>query len=110
MEDYTALMEQIRKLEAENLNLKQKAEEEVLPTFTEYDRNLLLTVEDAAELLSLSTVEKLSTVDIRSIVRLFNMEPNAQYRPDLSRKGRGTHLYLKGDFEAVLEQIENNAG
>lgn len=110
MKELAALMERLNELEAENSTLKsvmkvQREDEDTLPTFTHYDSNLLVTIEDA-KYLQLSTVDQLSVVDIRSIVRLFNIKPVAQHKAEPNRKGRGTHLYLRSDFKDVLSQIE----
>lgn len=100
------LRKELNRVRSENTRLKEKRAAS-LETFGEdYDRNLFASLEDVADSFSLSSVDSLTVNDVRSIVRLFDMNPAAQFKAE-GAKGRGTYLYFRKDFEKITENIES---
>lgn len=108
VEDLTTeqLRKELLRVRSENARLKQKRAAG-LETFGEdYNRDLFMSIEDAVATFSLKSVDSLALNDVRTIVRLFDMTPAAQYKAE-GAKGRGTHLYFRKDFEKILQSIES---
>jgi len=105
--DKDALIARIAELEAQNATLRDD-DVDTLPTFYDYDRKVLMTAEDATEALKLGTVRKLSIADVRSVIRLFGLEPSAQFKI-AGNRGRGSHLYIRHELETALRRIDSSS-
>ena len=104
--DNNALIERIKKLEAENAALKAKNRTEPkIQILREYNTDTHVSVEDAAKECNVPAhLDHISVNDVRAIVRLFGLEATAQFKTE-DAVGRGILLYAREDMDRAIATL-----
>jgi hypothetical protein len=109
------MQKELARLRAENEALKhtnvrmvkqKAAEDDSLPIMNDYDTSLFNSFDDIAEALVVVGISKEADVmDARCFARLFDLEPQAQFKENNAKRGRGQFLFLQPEVQAAIRKV-----